>query len=668
MEVSVMMLINKRKYPHKIRKAGTFLTPLLFLALCLGAWAQLPCPIYLGDVGTDIPGETYSGKVGNIYTNLCIDGIGDINNDFIDDSIVGYISSEGKYDFLLGDDPNDSKPKPKEISFRSELLLGISVAGIGDVNGNGWNDILLGAPNVQPSGVAYFVDGKTVNNLENSNDTPWIEAHYGARFEGYSDESDTGWSVAGAGDFNGDGLNDMVIAAPAEDFSGEPNSGVIYVVYGDHFQICGQLELERLDGSNGFILTGENAYDFAGWSVAGAGDVNGDGYDDIIIGAPYADFNGTNSGAVYIVYGGTNPPNGKAFESLGNLGTRGRRINGQASYDYFGWAVDGGQDVNNDGIDDIIIGAYLADNFPKNNVGKAYLIYGQSGGITATPGSLNGSNGTVICGLDENDYLGFDVALVENFNSDPYADVLIGAPGAYPYGDKFLGESYLIFGATTVGWNGWLDVYYINCYNGLRIYGGGMSDTSEQSGIRVASAGDMNNDCVTDIMIGSLKGGELFLIYGISKPEIEVSPNYITLNNLIDDPVTTLTVTNPGTGILYVGTMRAAGDEDWIQFLTPTNFYLSCKDEPQEVVIDVNYDALPTTGTYYARILVYTYDWEDTPTLYEDGVYLKIIKQEPVEEGDIIAYLLGKPGALPSDVNVDDKPDISDLISLIKRN
>jgi hypothetical protein len=631
-----------------------------------------------------------TGVEASKYADLDFAGVGDIGSpppllipDGIDDIVVGFRpegSDQGWYGPIFGFDPNNPPfggsidISAREIKpSRNPLGVGTSVTGLGDVNGNGLNDILLGSPNVQSSGVAYFLDGKTVEESFYEPEeihTEWFEAHYGARLEGYSDESDTGWSVGGAGDFNGDGINDMIIGAPAEDFSGEPNSGVVYVVFGDHFYLCGQLELERLDGSNGFILTGENAYDFAGWSVAGAGDVNSDGYDDIIIGAPYADFNGANSGAVYIVYGGTNPPNGKAFQSLGKLGTRGRRLNGQAAYDYFGWAVDGGQDVNNDGIDDILIGAYLADNFPKKNVGKAYLIYGKCGGITATPGGLNGPNGTVICGLDENDYLGFDVALVENFNSDPYADVLIGAPGAYPYGDKFLGESYLIFGGPTVGWDGRLDVYYINCFNGLRIYGGGMSETSEQSGIRVASAGDMNNDCVTDIMIGSLTGGELFLIYGISKPEIEVSPNYITLNNLIDDSVTTLTVTNTGTGILYVRTMRAAEGEDWIKFLTPTNFYLSCKDEPEKVVVDVNYDDLPATGTYYARILVYTDDWnwEDDPILYEDGVYLRIIKQEPVEEGDIIKYLLGKPGALPSDVNADDKPDISDLISLIKRN
>src|SRR5262249_6860014 len=150
------------------------------------------------------------------------------------------------------------------------------------------------------------------------------------------------------------GYDDFIVGA----YGASPNgssSGASYVVFGRPGAFASDLQLSTLDGANGFQISGEAGSDFSGFSVSSAGDLNGDGYDDIIVGARAAGPNGFNSGASYVVFGRPG-----AFASdlqLSSLdGTNGFQISGEAGYDFSGGSVSSAGDVNGDGYDDLVVG------------------------------------------------------------------------------------------------------------------------------------------------------------------------------------------------------------------------------------------------------------------------------------------------------------------------
>ncbi|MEO1792519.1 MAG: integrin alpha, partial [Cyanobacteria bacterium J06629_19] len=142
-----------------------------------------------------------------------------------------------------------------------------------------------------------------------------------------------------------------------------------------------QFNLSDLDGSNGFALNGIDAGDRSGFSVSSAGDINGDGLDDLIIGAYYADPNGSQSGASYVVFG-SDAPFSAAVELSSLDGSNGFVLNGITESDLSGRSVSGVGDINGDGLDDLIISALAADPNGSQS-GASYVVFGSDAPFSA---------------------------------------------------------------------------------------------------------------------------------------------------------------------------------------------------------------------------------------------------------------------------------------------
>ena len=194
-----------------------------------------------------------------------------------------------------------------------------------------------------------------------------------------------GIALDAAGDVNDDGVDDLVIGAGG--------LGADYVVFGRDSDATepkffpAVLELSSLDGTNGFSVPQLLASDYLGYSVAGAGDVNGDGTADILLGAWGADPSGRSSaGQAYVIFGQSSFP---AVFSLASLdGSAGFTINGSAAGDYLGYQVDGAGDVNADGLPDLLVSAPYATGPAGRYAGAAYVIFGKSAPFARHPGGL----------------------------------------------------------------------------------------------------------------------------------------------------------------------------------------------------------------------------------------------------------------------------------------
>ncbi|MFV0243486.1 MAG: VCBS domain-containing protein [Qingshengfaniella sp.] len=392
--------------------------------------------------------------------------------------------------------------------------LGRAVSSAGDVNGDGLDDMIIGAPYADPNGqnnagTGYVIFGKTDGGsldllaVRNNADTR------GFAINGIAAGDGSGRSVSGAGDVNGDGLADLLIGVRNADGT----AGTSYVVFGKTGGVA--IDLSTVEaGTGGFAVRGVAAGDFSGWSVSSAGDVNGDGLDDVIIGARNATPNGTGSGASYVVFGKTDNTTVDLTDI--NAGIGGFAIPGAKLQDRLGGSVSSAGDVNGDGLDDLIVGAHWAD--PNGNYsGASYVVFGKTNTASVSLTSIeNGTgNGFVINGVAVGDNSGWSVSSAGDVNGDGLADLIVSATGADPHGNDS-GSSYVIFGRTG---NAPVELSDVEAgTGGFAIHGVAAGD---KSGISVSSAGDVNGDGLDDLIIGARdadpngdKSGSSYVVFG----------------------------------------------------------------------------------------------------------------------------------------------------------
>ena len=306
---------------------------------------------------------------------------------------------------------------------------GFSVSGAGDVNGDGLADLIVGARKADPggndrAGESYVVFGKADGTAVNLSDV--AAGSGGFVIIGIDAQDQSGYSVSGAGDVNGDGLADLIVGAPGADPGGNSFAGESYVVFGKADGTAVELT-DVAAGSGGFVINGIDSDDLSGQSVSGAGDVNGDGLADVIVGASGVAPGGNNAaGESYVVFG-------KADGTAVNLsdvaaGSGGFIINGIDVYDYSGFSVSGGGDVNGDGLADLIVGAFGAGPGGNNYAGESYVVFGKADGTAVNLSDVAaGSGGFVINGIDTYDLSGYSVSRAGDVNGDGLEDVIVGA-------------------------------------------------------------------------------------------------------------------------------------------------------------------------------------------------------------------------------------------------
>lgn len=467
-------------------------------------------------------GFKLNGVIGSDDTGESVGSAGDINGDGFDDLIVG--APHNFDDFYSGasfvvfgkasvfDATISLSSLNGTNGFRLNGVAGGDAAGnavssAGDINGDGFDDLLIGAPisdvPKNDTGYTYVVFGKS-SGFSATMELSSLNGSDGFRM--HLDKADQllGWSVSGAGDVNGDHIDDLIIGAPI----GERG----YVVFGKTSGFNAQLDLASLDGSNGFQMNGlEDGAQFG--NGVSAGDINGDGINDLIVGSYYG-----GSGTSYVIFG-----KASGFDAILDLsaldGSNGFSVEGAAEGDEAGYSIDNAGDVNGDGFDDVIIGARSAGIDGKAS-GAAYVVFGKADGFEATLSlsSLDGSNGFRLEGVAEGDKAGRSVSTAGDFNGDGFADVLVGAVGSDANGVDS-GAAYVVFGKAS-GFSASLNLSNLSNTDGFALRGLAAGNSLGKS---VSSAGDLNNDGFDDLIIGAssangdaFNSGAAYVIFGHS--------------------------------------------------------------------------------------------------------------------------------------------------------
>ena len=390
---------------------------------------------------------------------------------------------------------------------------GVSVSSAGDLNGDGIGDIIIkayGFPGGANEGDSYVVFGGAGVGSAGPIELSSLDGTNGFVLNGIGEAFVEGDSVSSAGDVNGDGFDDVIIGSQRSGPGAVIGDGKTFVVFGGPgIGSAGSVNLSLLDGSDGFVI---NGVDYSGSFASGAGDVNGDGVDDIVLGAR---FGNAGTGEVYVVFGGVNVGETGALELDALDGSDGFVLRGSEFGVYAGRCVSSAGDVNGDGFGDIVIGAYNARPNGRGS-GQSYVVFG--GGDVGSTGvfelaALDGSNGFVVNGIENDDRSGISVSAAGDLNGDGFGDVAIGAYFADPNGYSAAGEAYVVFGGADVGATGAVELSSLCGPTGFRLYGAGAGHSAGT----VSRGGDVNSDGFDDLLVGAYRANVSYVIFGGSE-------------------------------------------------------------------------------------------------------------------------------------------------------
>jgi hypothetical protein len=482
-------------------------------------------------------GVVLQGASASDWTGYSVSNAGDVNGDGKVDILVGAegASPQGRLNagavYLIYGSTNFSAMLDLNTTWTATQGMviqggvsgdqaGTSVRGVGDVNGDGMSDLMVGAYRTSSlrrtdAGAAYIIYGsKTLPAILDLNITLTTAQGMIIQWAAYDN---IGSSISGAGDVSGDGISDLLVAVPYASPLNRTQAGVAYLIYGSR-SLPAVLDLNTtLTATQGMVIQGGMSGDNAGHSVNSAGDVNGDGISDLLIGAYYASPQSRSlAGAAYLIYGSKTLPAVLDLNTL-NL-TQGMVIQGAAELDQAGISVSSAGDINGDTIPDLLVGADYASPLGRTQAGTAYLIYGSKTlPAILDLNTLTGALGMIIQGAAAEDFTGNSVSSAGDMNGDGINDLVVGAVGASPVGRSSAGAAYLIYGSRTL--SAVLDLNAITVTQGLVIQGAAAIDNT---GCSVSSAGDMNGDNISDLVLGAFvasplgrfRAGAAYVIYG----------------------------------------------------------------------------------------------------------------------------------------------------------
>ncbi|MBI5584300.1 MAG: FG-GAP repeat protein [Deltaproteobacteria bacterium] len=471
----------------------------------------------------DVP--SFLGEAKFDHSGMRVAYAGDVNRDGYEDFMIAAPNNgeggnnAGKVYLMLGSprgwQANQSLASAAPVIFIGEEAndnAGLAIGFIGDVNGDGLDDILIGAPNNSENGVHtgkcyLFLGRKSWESAYNLSKADVV-------FLGEREGDRSGAAVSYAGDVNGDGLSDFLIGAP-ENREGGESAGKAYLLLGRK-DWPKRIRLYYADAS----FTGEDKDDKAGGSLAFAGDVNGDGYDDILIGAPNSGINGAESGQAYLVLGRKTGWKTGVILSHADASFTGEGEDNNAAF-----AISYAGDVNGDGLSDFVIGA-PGNSQAGSKAGKCYVILGRKTGwkihtpLAQNPVSITGEN--------DGDHFGTSLAYAGDVNGDGLSDFLAGANRNSEANNK-AGKVYLFYGRAP-----WpegteardADIQYLG------------EQRNDLCGGYIAYAGDVNGSSLAGFVIGADSSGQAAHSAGktyLVTPRINSQPTQISQLKLMAD-------------------------------------------------------------------------------------------------------------------------------------